>query len=194
MKRFAGAVFLICMVAGGAAGESRFSWGGEMNFAGSIYQGWLNPSVEANWMLTGWAGIGVEGELFYGTVFGDLYSAEVFRGWLGPFYLGIGASTKLMDASPADGYSDFVYGDSEGSMSGRTFLPMMTTGLRFDMVDTEKMTLGLNTGMDYILTDVPVHIGEDQTLMEALISGILQTILGTTLGGMKFGLGASVQF
>lgn len=194
MKRLSGVVFFLFLAAGGAAGESSFSWGGQMNFAGSIYQGWLNPSIEANWMLIDWAGIGVEGELFYGTTFGDMYMSEILRGWLGPFYLGLGTSTKLMDASPADGYSDFAYGDTEGTVSGRTFVPMAAMGFRFDMVNTDKMTLGFNTGMDYILTDVPIHIGEDQNLMEAIISGIFQAVLGSTLGGVKFGFGASAQF
>ncbi len=194
MRRLAGIVLVFFLAVGGTAAEGSFSWGGQMNFAGSIYQGWLNPSVEATWMMTGWAGIGVEGELFYGTTFGDLYSAEVLRGWLGPCYLGGGVSTKLKDASPADGYSEFAYGDDDGSKAGRTFVPMVTTGLRFDLVDTDQMTLGLNTGMDYILTDVPILIDEDQTFMEAVVSAILQAVLGSTFGGMKFGLGASLEF
>lgn len=168
--------------------------GFQMNMASSLYQNWLNPSVGFDYMLNSWLGVGGEGEYFYGLTYKDSYAAVNARGWLGPLFLGVGISKKLTNAQPAGDVTSFAYGNEEDSPGFEDLIPMLTTGIRLNVFQGENLTLGLNTGFDLLITDIPINLTEADNLAEALILGIAQALAGVTVGSFKLTAGVSCYF
>lgn len=165
---------------------------GKVNLGGSLYGTWIMPSVQADYMFLEFLGIGAELKGYFGLDYGDIYTSATAFGKLGPFYLGGGVSAKLKDAASEDiTIANFDYGDSDSGSEGPGVLPVLTAGLLFPIFEIGPGKLGFNTAIDYIITDIPITVDEDQSFGANFLSIILQALIGATAGGIKISVGAN---
>ncbi len=178
----------------------------KLNLGASIYEAWLIPAFQADFMLLPWLGVGGELKGYYGFKFHGMYLAAMAHARLGPFYLGGGASTYLkhgaLDATTSTEWDGITYAVMDGQdPNGFVILPALTAGLILPIFKVGPGRLGINTALDWVQTDIPYRwtlSRQADNFLEALILGIvdaaIQGALGVTYGGFKLSVGANYSF